>query len=89
MDLAPTRLHTIGQAVTVVGGRIGASISFLLFPLFFGAPGETGAIALLAAPSVLGAVCTIMMIPKTAQRSLEDINADAEADLPHEAGTAD
>jgi hypothetical protein len=31
----------------------------------------------------------MVVIPETAQRSLEDINADAEADLLHAAGTAD
>jgi len=81
VELAPTRIRTIGQSVTVVGGRIGASISAFLFPLFFGALGETGVIALLAAVSVLGAICTMLVIPETARRSLEDINADAEGDL--------
>jgi MFS family permease len=81
VELAPTRIRTIGQSVTVVGGRIGASISAFLFPLFFGALGETGVIALLAAISVLGAICTMLVIPETAQRSLEDINADGESDL--------
>jgi hypothetical protein len=36
---------------------------------------------LLACVSVLGAVCTMLLIPETPGRSLEDINADAEADL--------
>jgi MFS family permease len=89
VELAPTRIRTIGQSVTVVGGRIGASISAFLFPLLFGALGETGVIALLAAVSVLGAICTLLVIPETAQRSLEDINADAEADLLHAVGAAD
>jgi len=73
----------------VVGGRIGASISAFLFPLLFGTLGQTGVIALLAALSVLGAICTILVIPETAQRSLEDINADADGDLLQSVGTAD
>ncbi|HEY1933895.1 MAG TPA: MFS transporter [Acetobacteraceae bacterium] len=89
VELSPTRIRTIGQSVTVVGGRIGASISAFLFPLFFGALGETGVIALLAAISVLGAICTMLVIPETAQRSLEDINADGEADLVAAAAAAD
>jgi hypothetical protein len=32
VELAPTRIRTIGQSVTVVGGRIGASISAFSFP---------------------------------------------------------
>lgn len=35
---------------------------------------------LLAAVSIVGAICTMLLIPETAGRSLEDINADAEAD---------
>jgi MFS family permease len=81
VELSPTRIRTIGQSITVVGGRIGASISAFLFPLLFGVLGETGVIYLLAAVSFVGAVCTVALIPETAQRSLEDINADSEADL--------
>jgi MFS family permease len=81
VELSPTRIRTIGQSITVVGGRIGASIAAFLFPLLFGVLGETGVIYLLAAVSIVGAVCTMLVIPETAQRSLEDINADADADL--------
>jgi Na+/melibiose symporter-like transporter len=81
VELSPTRIRTIGQSVTVLGGRIGASISAFLFPPLFGVLGETGVIGLLAAVSIVGAVCTLVVIPETAQRSLEDINADAEGDL--------
>lgn len=81
VELSPTRIRTIGQSITVVGGRIGASISAFLFPLLFGVLGETGVIGLLAGVSILGAICTMVVIPETAGRSLEDINADAEADL--------
>lgn len=89
VELAPTRIRMVGQSVTVVGGRMGASIKAFLFPLFFGALGEAGVIALLAALSVLSAICTMVVIPETVQRSLEEINADAEADLQPTVGTAD
>jgi MFS family permease len=81
VELSPTRIRTIGQSITVVGGRIGASIAAFLFPLLFGFMGETGVIWLLAGVSVVGAICTMLLIPETAGRSLEEINADAEADL--------
>ncbi len=81
VELSPTRIRTIGQSVTVVGGRIGASIAAFLFPVLFGLIGETGVIWLLAGVSIVGAICTMLLIPETAGRSLEDINADAEADL--------
>jgi MFS family permease len=81
VELSPTRIRTIGQSITVVGGRIGASISVFLFPPLFGVLGETGVIWLLAGVSVAGAICTMLRIPETAGRSLEEINADAETDL--------
>ena len=81
VELSPTRIRTIGQSVTVLGGRIGASISAFLFPPLFGVLGETGVIGLLAAVSIVGGICTLVVIPETARRSLEDINADAEGDL--------
>jgi MFS family permease len=81
VELSPTRIRTIGQSVTVVGGRIGASIAAFLFPLLFGVLGETGVIWLLAGVSVAGAICTMVLIPETSGRSLEDINTDADADL--------
>ena len=88
VELSPTRIRTIGQSVTVVGGRIGASIAAFLFPVLFGVLGEQGVIALLATIAVVGAICTMLLIPETAGRSLEDINADAEDDLAT-AGAAD
>jgi MFS family permease len=81
VELSPTRVRTIGQSITVVGGRIGASISAFLFPLLFGTIGETGVIFLLAFISVVGAICTMLLIPETATRSLEEINSDGDADL--------
>ena len=65
----------------MVGGRIGASFSAFVFPLLFGVIGEQGVIWALAATSVVGAVCTMFVIPETARRSLEEINRDHDADL--------
>ncbi len=78
VEVSPTRIRTIGQAITVVGGRIGASIAAFVFPLLFGILGEQGVILLLAATSLVGAACTMVVIPETARRSLEEINADGE-----------
>lgn len=81
VEVSPTRIRSIGQAITVVGGRIGASIAAFVFPVLFGVMGEQGVIWLLAATSVVGAACTMFVIPETARRSLEDINADGDARL--------
>lgn len=81
VEVSPTRIRSIGQAVTVVGGRIGASIAAFVFPVLFGVMGEQGVIWLLAATSLVGAACTLFVIPETARRSLEDINSDGDAVL--------
>ena len=86
MELSPTRIRTVGQSITVVGGRIGASISAFLFPLLFTHMGEAGVIGLLAGVALLGAVCTHLLVPETAGVSLETLNND---DLPQAAPAAE
>lgn len=74
VELTPTRIRTVGQAVTVIGGRIGASIGGFLFPLIFTSSGEAWAIALMAGLALLGAALTQILIPETAGVSLETLN---------------
>ena len=81
VEVSPTRIRSFGQAVTVVGGRIGASFSGFVFPVLFGVIGEQGVIWALAATSVVGALATMFVIPETARRSLEEINNDHDANL--------
>jgi MFS family permease len=76
VELAPTRVRTVAQSISVVGGRIGASISAFLFPLLFARVGEVGAIAALAATAVLGGILTLIIIPETRGRSLEEITRE-------------
>jgi putative MFS transporter len=89
VEVSPTRIRSIGQAITVVGGRTGASIAAFVFPVLFGVMGEQGVIWLLAASSLAGAACTMFVIPETARRSLEDINADGDTELATAAGNGD
>lgn len=82
VELAPTRIRTVAQSISVVGGRIGASISAFLFPVLFSSIGEIGTIGLLVAAAVIGGVLTIVLIPETRGRSLEDINEEDMAVAP-------
>lgn len=86
VELSPTRIRTVGQSITVVGGRIGASISAFLFPLLFTSIGEVGVIALLAGVALLGAGATYLLVPETAGKSLEALNDDDLADTIAVAG---
>ena len=76
VELAPTRIRTVAQSITVAGGRIGAAIAGFAFPMLFGAIGEAATVMILVALSVLGAICTQLLVPETSSRSLEEINRE-------------
>ncbi len=76
VELAPTRIRTVAQGITVVGGRLGASLSAFVFPLLFVKLGESAAIGLLVGLSIVGAILTQIVIPETAGRSLEDLSGE-------------
>ena len=76
VELAPTRIRTVAQSITVVGGRLGASLSAFVFPVLFVKLGEDMAIGLLAGVSIVGAILTQFIIPETAGRSLEDLSGE-------------
>ncbi len=77
VELAPTRVRSVAQGITVAGGRIGAAISGFAFPLLFAAIGEGGAFLILAGLALLGAILTQFLIPETSQVSLEDLTDQA------------
>jgi MFS family permease len=76
VELTPTRIRSVAQSISVVGGRIGASISAFLFPVLFGTIGEIGTISLLAVTAIAGGILTMFLIPETSGRSLEAINKE-------------
>jgi MFS family permease len=71
VELAPTRIRSVAQSITVAGGRIGAAISAFAFPLLFAGVGQAGAYWIIAALAVLGAVLTQVLTPETGRISLE------------------
>lgn len=81
VELAPTRIRSIAQALTVVGGRLGAAIAAFVFPELLGAIGATSLMVVLAVVSLVGAALTYLVVPETARRSLEEINGDTDAAL--------
>jgi MFS family permease len=76
VELAPTRIRSVAQSITVAGGRFGAALSAFAFPLLFAGIGQAGAYWCLVGVSVLGAVLTQVLVPETSRRSLEDITGD-------------
>ena len=81
VELAPTRIRSVAQALTVVGGRLGAALSAFVFPLLLGAIGAKSLLFVLAAVSIFGAAVTFVAVPETAGRSLEDINGDTDEEI--------
>jgi MFS family permease len=84
VELAPTRIRSMAQALTVVGGRIGAALAAFVFPLLLGVMSKSSLMIVLAVVSLLGAVLTFLVVPETAGRSLEEINGDSDAALAAE-----
>ncbi len=91
VELAPTRVRSVAQSITVAGGRIGAAVSGFAFPLLFRPPaqgglGQAGAYSVIAGLAVLGAVCTWLLVPETGRISLETINDEGAAEPAAAAG---
>jgi MFS family permease len=78
VELAPTRIRSIAQSLTVVGGRVGAALAAFVFPALLGAIGRTSLLIALAVVSLFGAAITFVVVPETARRSLEEINGDTD-----------
>jgi len=76
VELAPTRIRSVAQSITVIGGRIGAAISGFVFPLLNAQLGFVWTMAGLALLSLVGGVATQLMVPETSSRSLEEINLE-------------
>ena len=81
VELAPTRIRSIAQAITVVGGRMGAALSAFVFPELLGKIGEVKLMIVLAVVCLIGAALAFVVVPETAGRSLEEINGDTDAAL--------
>src|SRR6202012_2459884 len=56
VELAPTRIRSIAQSFTVVGGRVGAALAAFVFPALLGEIGKTSLLIVLAGVSLFGAV---------------------------------
>jgi MFS family permease len=76
VELAPTRVRSVAQSLTVAGGRIGAAIAGFGFPWLFGHIGQAFAYYVIAGIAVAGAVCTWTLVPETGRISLEEITSD-------------
>jgi MFS family permease len=79
VELAPTRIRSVAQSITVVGGRIGAAISGFVFPILHAQVGFVWTMVGLAMLSLAGGVASQLLVPETSSRSLEEINLEHAA----------
>ena len=76
VELAPTRVRSVAQSITVAGGRIGAAISGFAFPLLFGTARAASATPRLlggGGPRRSGRGGHLAAVPETGRISLEAI----------------
>jgi MFS family permease len=76
VELAPTRIRSLAQSITVIGGRIGAASAGFIFPLMAAGYGFVSTMYVLAGISLVGGVLSFLLIPETGRRSLEEINLE-------------
>lgn len=76
VELAPTRVRSLVQAITVASGRIGATLTSFAFPVLFKLYGQNFAVGFLAVLTVAAAILTAWGIPETKQASLEDTSRE-------------
>ncbi len=76
VELAPTKVRSLVQALTVASGRLGASLTAFVFPAIFKALGESFAIGFLGSIAAVAAVITLLAIPETKKESLESSAAE-------------
>jgi len=76
VELAPTKVRGLIQAITVAAGRIGASLTAFVFPYFFHIYGESFAIEFLSAIAFIAAALTYFGIPETKGKPLEKASGE-------------
>ncbi len=69
----PTTYRTTGHGISAASGKLGAAITTYLFPTLLAMIGVKELMYLLAGVSALGAVLTLLFVPETKDKALEEI----------------
>lgn len=75
-ELFPVFVRTTGNGFAAAMGKLGAFVGVFLFPLMLVAWGLSGAELVAAMVSLLGLVLTLILLPETKARSLEEISEE-------------
>jgi PHS family inorganic phosphate transporter-like MFS transporter len=77
-EVFPTSFRTTGHGIAAASGKAGAVVSVVLFPTLLVTFGLSWFFGLLALVAFVGFLVTVMLLPETSQRSLEDISGEDE-----------
>jgi nitrate/nitrite transporter NarK len=78
-EIFPVRVRTTGHGIAAAIGKIGGFVGVFTFPFFMhwhGLPAAEGAAAIV---SILGLIVTVLMLPETKGRSLEELSEEPTA----------
>jgi MFS transporter, PHS family, inorganic phosphate transporter len=75
-EIFPVRLRTTGHGIASAMGKLGGFLGVFLFPYLMHWKGLPGAETAAALASVLGLVLTILMLPETKGKSLEELSTE-------------
>jgi putative MFS transporter len=78
VELAPTKVRGVVQAMTVAAGRTGAALTSFVFPYFFNVYGEGFAVTFLSIVALVAAIVTWFFIPETKGKPLEESSKETE-----------
>ena len=77
-ELFPTAFRTTGHGIAAAAGKIGAVLAVFVFAGFYATYGLPWFFGVLAGVSFLGLVITVVVLPETSQKSLEDASGEDE-----------
>ena len=75
-ELFPVETRTTGHGIASAAGKLGGFVGVLLFPIFMSRGGLHLAEGAAALVSLLGLAITMLMLPETKGRSLEELSAE-------------
>ena len=79
-EVFPAGTRTTGHGIAAAMGKIGGFAGVFLFPLLLEGGGLPRAELAAAVVSAIGIIVTVLMLPETKGRTLEELNEDAKGD---------
>lgn len=78
-EVFPAGTRTTGHGIAAATGKIGGFVGVFLFPILMGWNGLHAAELAAAIVSALGIIVTVVMLPQTKGKTLEELNGEAQA----------